>query len=188
MNELIIVIVIICVVLAVFMYYEKQYSELMYVESSLDNRKYLVRNHDTKQDAANLLAKLIGNLDTLIAHLKEEGIFTRLTTRYNKNNISESLTSSKYTSYSVNKGEKLVFCIRNKDPLESLVNLNTITFVAIHELAHIETISVGHTKEFWDNMRELLKVGIKLGIYTQENYESNPVEYCGISITDSPLS
>lgn len=187
MNELIIVIIIICVVLGVFMFYEKQHSELIFVESKIDNRKHLVRNHETKQDAADLLAKLVVNLDKLIEYLKSEGLFNRLTERYNKDNISESLSSSKYTSYSVNKGEKLVFCIRNKDSQESLVDLNTITFVAIHELSHIETVSVGHTKEFWDNMRELLKISMKLGIYKEENYENNPVEYCGIQITDSPL-
>ena len=49
------------------------------------------------------------------------------------------------------------------------------------------TKSVGHTPEFWDNMRYLLKKGIKIGVYKAVDYKSKPVSYCGISITDSPL-
>ena len=31
-------------------------------------------------------------------------------------------------------------------------------FVALHELTHIATISIGHTEEFWDNFRDYLKL------------------------------
>ena len=70
---------------------------------------------------------------------------------------------------------------------QELIDMNTIMFVAIHELAHIMTKSVGHTEEFWSNMRYLLKKGIKVGVYTPHDYKNNPVRYCGIMITDSPL-
>ena len=90
-------------------------------------------------------------------------------------------------SIAVNKGEKIVFCIRQKDTSESLVEENTITFVAIHELAHIMTKSVGHTPEFWENFKRLLKEAIKANLYTKEDYTNNPKEYCGIKVTDSPL-
>ena len=49
------------------------------------------------------------------------------------------------------------------------------------------TKSIGHTEEFWDNMRYLLKKGIKIGVYNNENYKDNPKAYCGTQITDSPL-
>lgn len=71
--------------------------------------------------------------------------------RFNSNNIFESCKGSQYTSYSVNKSEKIVFCIRQKDDNEILVDENTVTFVVIHELAHIMIKSVDHTQEFWDN-------------------------------------
>ena len=66
-------------------------------------------------------------------------------------------------------------------------NVNTMMFVALHEVAHIITISVGHTEEFWTNFKFLLKESINLGIYKKENYNKNPVDYCGMKITDSPL-
>ena len=60
-------------------------------------------------------------------------------------------------------------------------------FVVIHELAHLESKSVGHNKEFWDNMTELLKISIKLGIYKYVNYKNTPIKYCGINVTATPL-
>ena len=106
--------------------------------------------------------------------------------KFNPDNISESGKSSQYTSYSVNKGEKIA-CIRQKDEKESFVDINTITFVSIHELAHIMTKSVGHTDEFWTNFKRLLNEAIKMGIYKKEDYSNSPKEYCGIKVTDSPL-
>jgi len=43
-------------------------------------------------------------------------------------------------------------------------------FVAIHELGHLMTKSIGHNTEFWDNMRFLLKEAISANLYTKEDY------------------
>ena len=145
-----------------------------------------------KQAAADLIAKIRIKLEKLINSMKEkypnDKSVNRMSKKFNADNISESGKSSQYTSHSVNKGEKIVFCVRQKDENESLVEENTITFVAIHELAHIMTKSIGHTDEFWDNFKRLLKEAIDMGIYNKEDYESNPKEYCGIKVTDSPLN
>ena len=69
-----------------------------------------------------------------------------------------------------------------------LVDLNTMMFVAIHELGHLMSKSIGHTTEFWDNMRFLLKKGIKLKVYKHIDYSKFPEDYCGIKITDTPLT
>jgi predicted metal-dependent hydrolase len=166
-------------------------NELTYHVSTIDNKKYLVRNDDRKMESANYMAKIHKKIYILIEHVKtnfpnDERIHI-LTKKYNPDNISESMKSSIYTSYSVNKGEKIVICIKEKDANETLIDMNTIMFVVIHEVAHIITKSVGHTKEFWDNMKFLLQHAIKLGIYSKEEYKSNPKKYCGIMITDSPI-
>ena len=86
-----------------------------------------------------------------------------LINRFNPDNKSESTPSDKYTSYSVNKGEKIIFCIRDKSPGPEqfkIINVNTLMFVAIHELAHVMTKSIGHEPDFWNNMRYLLSVAI----------------------------
>ena len=61
-------------------------------------------------------------------------------------------------------------------------------FVAIHELAHLMTKSIGHTPEFWDNMRFLLKKGIELNVYKKHDYNKVPKDYCGTQITSTPLN
>ena len=112
---------------------------------------------------------------------------TRLQQRFNPDNLSESTPDKKYTSYSVNKGEKIVFCLRSKDERETLVRENIMMFVALHELSHVMTKSVGHTEEFWNNFRFLLKVAINQGLYQNINYNDTPKDYCGTTITDTPL-
>ena len=49
------------------------------------------------------------------------------------------------------------------------------------------TKSVGHTTEFWDNFKRLLKVAVEHNLYTKEDYSSNPKDYCGIKVSDSPI-
>ena len=60
-------------------------------------------------------------------------------------------------------------------------------FVAIHEIAHIMTPEIGHTKIFWNKFSFLLRQAIKIGVYRRSNFKKNPTEYCGTKITDSPL-
>ena len=69
---------------------------------------------------------------------------------------------------------------------DTFIELNLIIFVAIHEIAHVMTDEVGHTKKFWNNMRYLLEQGEKIGIYTPEDYSKNPKMYCGLEINSVP--
>jgi len=77
-------------------------------------------------------------------------------------------------------------CLRQRDESEQLVDDNILIFVALHEMAHIGTVSIGHTKEFWNHFAWLLEQAEKLDIYTFQNFAAHPVEYCGVHITDSP--
>jgi predicted metal-dependent hydrolase len=111
----------------------------------------------------------------------------RLYKNFNPEAFSETTPDAKYTSYSVNKGEKIVFCLRDKKEGEKLVKENIMTFVSIHELAHLMTKSIGHEPEFWANFKLLLKISIDNGIYKNIDFNSTPKPYCGINITDTPL-
>tara|TARA_B110001469_G_scaffold127034_1_gene146398 strand:- start:2626 stop:3222 length:597 start_codon:yes stop_codon:yes gene_type:complete len=180
-----------------YVYLENKAVDVTYVARG--GREYLVRNLDDKEQAAKLLSDICSRLGKLVEHLdsnkdtsdysdeKKKGI-KRMKKNYNPNNVVESSPGNKYTSYSINKGEKIVFCIRSKDGSDKLVDLNTMMFVAIHELGHLMSESVGHTKEFWDNMKFLLKRGIEIDIYTKQDFNSTPKEYCGTMITDTPLN
>jgi predicted metal-dependent hydrolase len=161
------------------------------VKSTVDDRIYTVQSLPDKQDAADLLANMRKKLETLVTHLQkmyaDDPRTGRLLGKFNPDRISEGTNHGEHTSYSLNKGEKIVFCLRSKDEKNKLVDLNTMMFVALHELGHICTESIGHTDEFWDNFRWLLAESINIGVYKEQDFKSKPVPYCGIKITESPL-
>ncbi len=68
------------------------------------------------------------------------------------------------------------------------MDLNTMMFVALHEMGHIATTEVGHTPMFWDNFRWLLEEAIQIGVYREQDFKTKPVSYCGLTISDSPLN
>ena len=191
MDDLIKFICTFVILLSIYLYIDRKQSSLIYVKSTIDNNVYLVRNVEDNQNAANLMAAIRQKLDKITDYIckkypnDDRGF--RLKKKFNANNIEESESGSKFTSFSVNKGEKIVFCIRSKDKFANLEDENLIMFVALHELAHIMTISIGHTEEFWNNFRFLLKESIKLGIYKRHDFKRKPEKYCGTMITDTPL-
>jgi predicted metal-dependent hydrolase len=191
MDDLIKFICTFVILLSIYLYIDRKQSSLIYVKSTIDNNVYLVRNVEDNQNAANLMATIRQKLDKITDYIckkypnDDRGF--RLKKKFNANNIEESESGSKFTSFSVNKGEKIVFCIRSKDKYANLEDENLIMFVALHELAHIMTISIGHTDEFWNNFRYLLKESIKLGIYKRHDFKKKPEKYCGTMITDTPL-
>jgi predicted metal-dependent hydrolase len=180
-----------------YVYLENKASDVTYV--SINKTEYLVRNLPDKEEAALLLSKIRDRLSRIVEHVcvniddksnskEHNSSLKRLKKNYRPDNITESSPGNKYTSYSINKGDKIVFCLRSKNGDNKLVDINTMMFVAIHELAHLMTKSIGHTTEFWDNMRFLLKKGIKIGVYEKHDYNNIPVDYCGTKITDTPLN
>jgi len=165
--------------------------EVEFVKSSMDGKEYLVRSLPDKKEAANLLAQIIDRFQKLLKHLELTQSTDERTVRVIKNlnvdAISEGSENSSYTSYSVNKGEKVVFCLRSRDKNNKLMDINTMMFVALHELAHISSKTVGHDTAFWTNFKWLLENAIQIRIYEKQDFKKKPVEYCGIQITDSPL-
>ena len=189
--------ILICITIF-YVYLENKAVDVTYVKTH--NVEFLVRNLPDKEEAALLLSKIRERLLQLVEYSTSKkkledkdkdkehiDALKRLKKNYKPNNITESSPGNKYTSYSINKGEKIVFCLRSKET-NKLVDINTMMFVAIHELAHLMTKSIGHTTEFWDNMRFLLKEGIKLKVYEKQDFNKVPVEYCGTQITDTPLN
>jgi len=181
--------VIFIMALILVMYIQNHYGEVEYVKSDIDQRQYLVRKMADKQKAADYLALVNKDLLRLAKHMMakfpDNDEVQQLYRNYNPDAISEGSVESGYTSYSVNKGEKLILCIRQKD--KSFVDRNVIMYVAIHELAHIMTKEVGHTPKFWENFKFLLREAIDIDIYKKVNFNNKPQEYCGIHITNSVI-
>ena len=182
----------ILIFLLLFKLYDIYFNNLTYVKSEKDGRKYKVRNIQTKTEAADLLAELRRRLEKLAQHVfkkygKENQCAKLIKKRFKPRNISETPEHSKNTSYSVNKGEQLVFCIRPKGEKEKLHEVNLLMFVAIHELAHVGSVSIGHNDEFYDNFVFLLKEAMEIGVYEKIDFDRDNKEYCGMTITSSPI-
>jgi hypothetical protein len=162
------------------------------IESSVNGNKYYVRNLPDKEKAANRLAEIGNSLQLLIDSLNEKDsekgdYILRLKESFNPKYITENIPGSIYVAYSVNKGEELSLCIREKDT-EVFIDNNIVIFVAIHELSHIMTPESGHTPLFWDNMKYLLEKASVSGIYHPQDYSQNPVNYCGMDINSTPMN
>ena len=186
-EGLIIIIVTIIGIYYIYNYYTN--IGLMKVRSKIDEKEYTVQIKDDSLEAANLIAKIREKLVVLMEHLEKSFSLNDERVRLLKKNfkpdrLKEGVDTPGYTSYSINKGEQIVLCLRSND---KLVDLNTMLFVVLHEFAHLSTESIGHTEEFWDNFKWILEESINIGIYTKQEFKVKNVEYCGMTITSSPL-
>jgi hypothetical protein len=171
-------------------YRESDAYNLKCIISSVDGNKYCVRDRQKLELAADLLANVTKKCKQLVLYMKEkhpnDPRVTKLVKGFNPKSINETLPTSELTAYSENKGEKLAFCLNTKKNGDKLIDIDTLTFVAIHELSHIMTTSIGHKQEFWKNFKFLLENAKAGGIYEPVNYKKEPKEYCGMEIHDNP--
>ena len=177
--------------IALKMYFESDAFNLKCIVSDVDGNKYCVRERAKLQLAADLLANTTQKLRKLVVYLgktfPDRSNCKRLVENFDPQTVKEILPTSEYTAYSENKGEKLAFCTTTTKKGDKLIDPNTLMYVAIHELAHIATKSIGHTQEFWQNFKFLLQNAVKIKIYNPVDYKKKNKNYCGMKITDNPL-
>ncbi len=114
----------------------------------------LVRDNHDKEDSAKLLGELIYKMyflrDYIVTNKSKFPDYIeyidQLENNFNKNRtkIYETSLDSNYTSYSINKGEELVFCLRCKKTY-NLHTINLLMYVAVHEMSHTACPETGHT-------------------------------------------
>ena len=185
------VIIVFIVIIGYKIYTESDSFNLRCIVSDVNGNKYCVRERNKLELAADRLATINIKMNQLVAHVgekypKKENV-KRLVAKYNPRKISETLPTSEYTAYSENKGEKLAFCLdTEKESKGRLIDINTLMYVALHELSHIATESIGHTGEFWNNFKFLIKEAKEIGVYNPVDYKKEPARYCGMNITDNP--
>jgi hypothetical protein len=163
------------------------------VKSGLDGQIYKVRDMPDKQQAADLMAKVRLKMNKLKLHLEERFPDKPQVKQLSKNfeaeahRFTEATPDAEFTSYAVNKGESVFFCLRQREGGdESLVQEDIITFVSIHEMGHMITRTIGHGPDFWNNFAWLLQEAEAIGIYKHRDFKAHPVSYCGMKITDQP--
>ena len=194
---MIIIILILILFLIVYIFYNNTYykDNLVNQISTVDNEEYFVRNVEDKSIAANNLATIKNNIKKLVLHLNnsisehedEKEYINNLVKRTKKINIMETPNDEKNTSYTINKGEKIVICLRSKF-LNEIHDINTIMYVVIHELAHVGCPEYGHTPLFKKIFIFLLKESHKIKIYTPVDYRKKPQDYCGMTINEYLLA
>lgn len=186
---------IFCVIFVVFLtvYYQKYKFSSSYVKSNVDQKYYLVRDLPDKQEVADTLAYIRNNVKLLIDEMKKTAptkyrpYIKTLDEKFNDVPISENINEYFYTSYSVNKGEELVFCMRSRKDKENdqTHDTNLMMYVVLHEISHIACPEYGHGDLFKEIFKFITQSAVKMGIYSPIDFKNIPTEYCGMTITDS---
>ncbi len=186
-----ILISIIVIIIYIFLFLNR--NNVIYIESSTGT-KFLVHKDKDKQQKANLLGQLVENLYAIKNHLvKNKNKFPEYSEYIDllSKNFNEGVTSvyetdpeSNLTSYSVNKGEELSFCLRSKKTGE-IHDINLLTYVGIHEISHIACPEIGHGDLFKKIFRMFAQEAINIGVYKKVDYSEVPVEYCGMVLSSS---
>ena len=184
------ILISVILLLCIKIYLESDTFNLRCIISEVDGNKYCVRERSKITLAADLLANVTQKLKDLVEHVgnkyPDKENVKRLVDNFKPSRIRETLPTSKLTAYSENKGEKIAFCLTTQKNNNDLIDIETLTFVGIHELAHVASVSVGHKEEFWENFKFLLEEAKAAGIYNPIDYKQNPQEYCGMTISDNP--
>jgi hypothetical protein len=186
-----IIIIIFIIIIGSKLYFDSDSFNLRCIISDVNGNKYCVRDRNKLELAADRLAHVNNNLNKLVNHLSKkyptkENV-QRLVNGYNPKKIYETLPTSEFTAYSENKGEKLAFCLdTEKNSKGRLIDMNTLMYVALHEVSHIATKSIGHNDEFWNNFKFMITEAKEINIYNPVDYKKEPARYCGMNISDNP--
>jgi hypothetical protein len=175
------------------------YNQVCFV-TTFEKQQFLVRNLSDKQLAADMLynirKQLLLLVNTIVKEMENDNKHEYADEYYEyckviqkrlpHSVIKESSHKSHYTSYTTNKGEEIVFCLRSKHN-NKLHDINELLYVAVHEIGHVGCPEIGHTELFHKINKYLLWEAQNKGIYKYKNYKKHYEEYCGIELTNTIL-
>lgn len=187
----ILLIIIYSIIIIYLIYVRKKEGFLELIESNINNKKYGVQEKlSNYNQVPDKLAEIEEFINSMLLYLKNKypnkDNVKRLVNRLNDIKIEESEFKKGISSFTVNKGELISVCVRNKDKIDEFHDNQLLQFVILHELAHISSSSYGHNNEFNENFKWLLKEAKNIG-YIPINYSKNPVTYCGVDVTNNPI-
>jgi hypothetical protein len=205
MNTVLVLILFICVA---FIFKRFLFDGTVEMMSTIDGKVYRVRNGEYKQRRADLLAFIKLKLTILIETLRKDTQYNmtpsviRLLSNWDRGiTIKEIGIMESDAAYVVNK-QHMAFCLQDGPgvgkPVKttSLEDTNLISYVCIHELAHMMSSESGHGSEFISNFEFLLSYskGIEYTdpftkkiepLYIPLNELDTSDNYCGVSLTNA---
>ncbi|ULY68455.1 putative metal-dependent hydrolase [Chlorella virus XW01] len=188
------IILIVFIIVFIYIFLFSNHNKFVFIENNLDGTRFLVQNDGNKEKTSKHLGELVRRMYILRNYLSKNKDNYNEFKKYinllekgfnsNRTTIYENKRNTDTTSYNVNKGEEMVFCLKDKKNNE-LHNINLLMYVAIHEMAHIACPEIGHGDLFQKIFKFLTEIAIKLKLYTKYDFSSKPVEYCGMRLTTS---
>ena len=193
--------IILGTIVAFIAFYTYIYDGTEYIQSTYDKKYYKVRSNDRKQENADLLAILNIKFDLITSSLNNNPKYKNITAvqrlikNWNKGvSIKEIGKMESDAAYVINK-QYMSFCLPESTN-KSIDNLNLMTYVGIHELAHIMSNETGHGEEFIQNFQFLLDYAKLLKyydpilqkevpVYIQLNKLNTADNYCGVQLINS---
>lgn len=193
---------ILIVIIILFLWY-KSTTDVTLKCTELDGRCYEVFNKfDNSESASDMLAR-INLFNTKFLRLarvyvwnaqqpwdKSHMLCYNLLMRYNPTAIRENIPNgTNNTSYVMNKGEEIGFCLRDAEDRQVLISDDILRFVCLHEITHLamDDYNTGHDRDYWRCFKIIMQLAYDFGIYQPQNYKLNPVEYCGLTIDYNPF-
>ena len=197
-NSLIILLLILVLLLSWCIYNHVMLSNSNNIEplemqfSDITKKKYGIQETLPKtREAVNMIAQIDLFIDKFVAYLDAKNPndrrVKRLVNRIHDTKIEESPFEPDTSSYTLNKGELMAFCVRSKENPNDMHDYQTMLFVVIHELAHVASVSRGHGAEFVSTFKWLLQQADESGMYSPVDYSKTPITYCGVRVTNNPL-
>jgi hypothetical protein len=190
------------VIILLYIFYTFIFDGTISVMSNIDNEYYNVRKGPDLLTRVNNLAMINLKLNIIVESLSKDIKYNnfipvqRLVNKWNYGvSIKEIGRFETDAAYVLDKSS-MSFCLRKSPAGGELESLNILTYGAIHELAHIMSIEIGHDKEFQNNFRFLINYSKLLtfmnpltgqieNVYTQ--LRSDESAYCGVNISPNAI-
>ena len=190
--------------------YKRFYDGTDWFLSTIDNKYYKVRpgGSDIKQIKANLLGTLYTKLNILVNALKNDNSLknntdvNRLILKWNEGITMKEMGVLEWdAAYVINKKYMSICLVNFCDKfycknINSIENINLLTYVGIHELAHVMSLETGHGDEFKRNFVFVLNYSKNityydpllkqtLPLYIDLTKLKTPDNFCGVSVINS---
>jgi len=206
----IIIAFIILVLIVVIFYYNNPF-----ISVEINGRQWkVIEDYDNNHQAAALLSDVHSSMIEFMRYLKskyhidetddiiaEEGlahekimqgdvykIVDTLLSNYNPDVFYETDNrTTTETSWTVNKGDAMYICLRDKENPIKLIDRNLVLFVMLHEASHIANYNGwGHPPRFWEVFKFILHEAEESGIMNNVDYSKHPQWYCGLYMDYNP--